>query len=210
MAATDEDDDPKPKGDEPKDEGSKDEAKSVSLDEHVSLRKKKNARIEELEAEVAKLKDKQEPKPKDEPDKPDWARQLEKTQEELVARDRNRALQAQLGLTKDQAEEVAKLIKESGGVLEPQEALNVCKARDPEKFDSQEAPAPQHGQLRPRSGPKPEPKQEDTLEEQLQYAESLRGKDKRAHNKHFNNIVGGFAAAAMGREHQKLPIPKKK
>lgn len=208
------DEDPKDE-DENKDESqSKDqskEPKTVPLDELVKQRQKAKASDDEnavLKAELAKFKDekksllKKEPKPKQGVDTEDRLSKLETSA-------RNRALANELGLSEEQAEEVAKFIDDAPNMA-PEEVLSILSKRDPKKFANEEQAMLQHGQLRPRQGSKPESKPESDWQERLKFTTELAKTDKRAHRKYADNMAGKKMAEAMGWEHKSLPIPSNK
>lgn len=173
------------------------QAKRAALDEAAALK----AKIEAIEAKLTGTT----PAPKANVDE-----ELRADIERIKTRDRIRDLERELQLGDEkQAEEVAAFL-DKAPTLTAHEALAILAKRDPEKFAAPSASQgrPAHGQLVPRPGSQPEPRDESDFQERLEFTANLAAKDKRAHRKYADNMVGAMMAEAMGWDHRKLPIPK--
>lgn len=141
----------------------------------------------------------------------------------LAAIERQNALgrlQAEMGLTGDQAQKVHEIAAESG--LSEAEARQVAALREPDLFaegtGSGYDPAV-HGSSRPMPGSVP-PMQDErsAYEQQLEGAASYMATqgeasfDKRFARRIQNNLVGHIAHKQAGRkgEHKLIPLPKRK
>lgn len=131
---------------------------------------------------------------------------------DLQRRERMRSLAAELGLDSEkQVAEVAKILDANPG-LNPVEAKSIASVRSPDVFSEVASngydPAV-HSSMRPRSaGAQVEPPKSD-FKDRLAYVGETIKKNKSHGIRAFNNLVGSFAAKAVGRQHDLLPIPKK-
>ena len=160
-------------------------------------------RAERAEAEVARLK---EQLAKAQPTQPSSdIEEVKKTLAEMKDVEYRRTLSASLGLDDKQTAIVAELGKTVPG-LNPMELLSLAQTRNPDAFKGRGQPGfnpSVHGSMRPTPGASPEPQKSD----HVQRLEAIKGeKDKVRKNDLTNNLIGGFAAAALGWEHRKIPI----
>lgn len=160
-------------------------------------------KAEKLEAEVAAMREELEKlrtqKPAGDMD------DVRKTLSEIQDREYRRNLSASLGLDDKQTGIVAELGKNLPG-LNPTELLSLAATRNPDAFKSrgQNGFDPSvHGSMRPSPGAGGEPPKSDFQERIKTIRES---KDKVLKSQLENNLIGSFAAKAMGWEHKKLPI----
>lgn len=185
------------------------DARTVPLDALAEARQKARAaedKLKEMETELARLRGdggKASAQP------PPEISQLANELQEIKAKERLREMTVELGLADTkQADAVAKILAKAGD-LTPAEALEIASKRQPDLFKDRGTPGfdPRiHGSLRPSQGQPPEPKQSD-YKKRLELAKKATGTDK---SKLVNNIVGHFAAKAMGwdSQHRLIPLPK--
>ncbi len=185
------------------------DARTVPLDALAEARQKARAaedKAKELETELARLRgDGGKASAQPQPEITQIAQQLA----EMQAKERLREMTVELGLADTkQADAVAKILAKAGD-LTPAEALEIASKRQPDLFKDRGSPGfdPRiHGSLRPSQGQPPEAKQSD-YKKRLELAKKATGTDK---SKLVNNIVGHFAAKAMGwdSQHRLIPLPK--
>lgn len=184
------------------------EARQVPLDALAEARQKARAaeaRIAELEAEVARTKNAEQPAAAAQPQS--GIEKIEKQLAEIQHRERTRELTVELGLADDkQAFAVMELISKNSD-LTPTEALELAAKRKPDLFKERGQPGfdPRiHGSMRPHAGAAPQPKESD-YKKRLAATAKATGVDK---SRLLNNIVGGMAADALGwgKDHKKFPV----
>lgn len=193
------------------------EPRVVPLDELAKQRQKTRdvrdearealARVAQLEAELARLKDsKDTAAPAQEPGLDEIRRDLQ----EIKKMTRLDTLVGELGLaSREQAAVVAKIL-ESSADLTPAEALDIAAKRDPERFKGRGQPgfdSSIHGSMRPSAGsPIPGQQQQSDLSKRFAFHDKLSVNRQRASIRH--NAIGAEAAKALGwGDHKLLSIP---
>lgn len=185
------------------------DTRQVPLDALAEARQKARSAEDKaaaLEAELARLKT---PGSSAAAQLPPEVSQLALQLAEIQAKERLREMTVELGLADTkQADAVAKILAKNSE-LTPAEALEIAAKRAPDVFKDRGQPGfdPRiHGSLRPSTGSTSEPKKSD-FKSRLDFVKKQTGTDKA---RYTNNLVGGFAAKAMGWDqyHRKLPIPQ--
>jgi len=189
------------------------DAQGVPVGEFIEMRKELRAAREEL-ARLQARNDQTEPTaPAATAQASDGG--IQEAVRELQRNDRIRGLETELGLaSRDQAEAVAKIM-DANPSLNAIEAHTIASSRDGELFgkvdDAGGFDPGTHGAMRPRSASlEPDPPQKSDFQQRHELLEQRFKHDKVGAQKAWNNWVGSFAAKAVGREHDLIPLPKKR
>lgn len=139
--------------------------------------------------------------------------ELEQVVRQLQKSDQVRSLTSELGLTSHQQAEAVSKVLDDNPTLNTVEALTIASNRDQELFGKVDDVGGfnpgTHGAMRPRSASlEPEQPAKSDFQQRTEVLEQRFKHDKTGAQKAWNNWVGNFAAKAVGREHDLIPLPK--